>query len=347
MFRLGPVLAGLLAVAAGLALVRAQERQGFEGGSSDSPSRNKKGEVTLPLLEEYLTSTVPLDVKEQKGNLVRQTPSRVGEIAGRVALLTLSTNLVPARPDILVLDLGSGVKMEMVRIKAGTFLMGSPDSDKDANDAEKPQHEVTITNDYYLAKYPVMQEQYEKIAGGNPSGFSTGGYEKDKVKGADTRRFPVERVSWNDAQEFCAKLSRLVGRKCELPSEAEWEFACRAGSITRYSFGDGEEKLKDHAWYRLNSSNRTHEVGSKLPNAWGLYDMPGNVWEWCADRYGKDYYANSPTTDPQGPAAGDDRMVRGGSWHSEPRLCRSAFRHWNAPSPRIGDVGFRVVVRLD
>jgi formylglycine-generating enzyme required for sulfatase activity len=257
----------------------------------------------------------------------------------------------PAAPakdagDILVLNLGEEVKIELVKIKAGTFLMGSPESDKEAYRDEKPQHEVSLTQDYYLGKYPVTQQQYEKIMGSNPSCFSAGNDGKDKVAGTDTRRFPVENVSWNDAQEFCSKLSRLTGRACCLPTEVEWEYACRAGSPTRYSFWD-EDQLEDYAWHVFNSHNRTHEVGTKRPNGWGLYDMHGNIWQWCADWYGKDYYANSPKVDPQGPNAGEERVLRGGCWLHPPRSCRSACRGMDGPSFRNSHIGFRVVLRLD
>jgi len=247
----------------------------------------------------------------------------------------------------LVIDLGGGVKMELVRIKAGSFMMGSPGSDDQAYDWEKPQHKVKLTHDYYLGKYPVTQEQYEKVTGKNPSYFSAGGAGKGRITGMDTKRFPVEQVSWEDARAFCEILSRLSRRKCDLPTEAQWEYACRAGSGTRYSFGDSQEDLKEYAWHQGNSGSRTHEVGKKQPNSWGLYDMHGNVWQWCADRYEKNYYKDSPKEDPQGPTSDTSRVLRGGSWYNHPRTCRSAHRAWVVPSNHSYIVGFRVSVRLD
>ena len=154
--------------------------------------------------------------------------------------------------------------------------------------------------------YEVTQEQYERVMGKNPSRF----------KGP---QLPVERVSWKAAVSFCTKLSafpeeQAAGRTYRLPTEAEWEYACRAGSTTDFCFGDAEWGLDDYAWYEDNSDHRTHPVGQKRPNAWGLYDMHGNVWEWCADWHDEAYYEASPVDDPQGPATGVDRVGRGGSW---------------------------------
>ena len=166
--------------------------------------------------------------------------------------------------------------------------------------------------------------------GKNPSHF--------KESGPDA---PVEMVSWDDAQEFCRKLSELAeekeaGRRYRLPTEAEWEYACRAGSAEKYCYGDDESRLGDYAWYRKNSDGKTHQVGQKKPNAWGLYDMHGNVWEWCADWYDREYYANSPTDDPTGPSEGSFRVFRGGGPLWGAGVCRSACRPDSRAAP-----GFR------
>jgi formylglycine-generating enzyme required for sulfatase activity len=236
----------------------------------------------------------------------------------------------------LAVDLGGGVMLEMVLIPAGQFLMGSSDSDKDARGAEKPQHQVRITKPFYLGKYEVQQEQWEAVMGNNPSYF----------KGPKN---PVEAVSWNDCQHFLDKLNKRQGNpagKFVLPTEAKWEYACRAGSKTRYCFGDDASKLDEYAWYGKNSDGKTHPVGEKKPSAWGLYDMHGNVWEWCQDWYGDGYYAKSPTDDPTGPATGSYRVIRGGSWISPAGGCRSAGRCRFLPGIRFYFLGFRVSLVL-
>jgi formylglycine-generating enzyme required for sulfatase activity len=242
-------------------------------------------------------------------------------------------------PKDLTLDLGGGVKMETVLIPAGIFTMGSG---KGPFEGERPAHKVTISRPFYMGKYPVTQEQWQAITGTDPS----------RVKGA---KRPVDGVSWEDAQEFCRAVSAKAGKTVRLPTEAEWEFACRAGSMTDYCFGDSEAALAEYAWYEGNSSGVTHAVGEKKPNAWGLYDMHGNVWEWCQDWYDPRYYANSPRVDPQGPARSSlgAHVLRGGAWHVEASYCRSASRGGNFPCGEggpgswndAGHSGFRAVVR--
>jgi len=167
--------------------------------------------------------------------------------------------------------------MEFVLIPAGTFTMGSPDSDSNAYDHEKPAHQVTISEPFYMGKYEVTQAQWKAVMGENPSRF----------KGDD---HPVENVSWEDVQQFIQKLNAKEGKEaCRLPTEAEWEYAARAGTTTIYSFGNNASQLGNYAWYDENSGNTTHPVGDKPPNPWGLYDMHGNVWEWVQDWYGPIY----------------------------------------------------------
>ena len=225
----------------------------------------------------------------------------------------------------------NSIGMKLMLIPAGTFTMGS---DSYAFKNENPLHQVTLTQPYRLGVYEVTQAQYEQVMGTNPSSF----------KGTDR---PVENVSWEDAVEFCRRLSDLPAEKAEgrvyrLPTEAEWEYACRAGTATDYSFGDDANKLGDFAWFAGNEGRTTHPVGQKRPNPWGLYDMHGNVWEWCSDRYGE--YPQGSTADPTGLSGGLPRVMRGGCWGFAEPNCRSAFRDSNDPSNRSFIIGFRLAL---
>jgi formylglycine-generating enzyme required for sulfatase activity len=243
--------------------------------------------------------------------------------------------------------------MKLVLIPPGQFEMGTEQEEieqllKEAIQAgswfkgripnEAPSHLVKITRPFYLGVHEVTEPEYERVAGNNPS--------QSKANGSPA---PVEGVSWNDAAEFCRKLSNLpeeraAGRGYRLPTEAEWEYSCRAGTTTRYYFGDDKDRLEEYAW--PGGSGSKHPVGQKKPNAWGLYDMHGNVWEWSADWHGKGYYARSPQDDPSGPASGTQRVFRGGSWGSGPDAARSAFRHSSAPNGRDPYIGFRVTIPI-
>ena len=213
--------------------------------------------------------------------------------------------------------------------------------------------EVTISRDYHLGMHEVTQAQYKKIMGKNPSDFQGDAVAERHpetnrvVKEVDSANHPVDQVSWRDAVEFCQRLSALpeekkAGRIYRLPTEAEWEYACRAGSQMAYSFGSDEKSLVNFGWYKSNSNSMTHAVGLKKANAWGLYDMHGNVWEWCADCYGE--YPKGSATDPRGPEAGSDRVARGGSWFGDAVRCRSALRNGFDPSFRFNFLGFRVAL---
>jgi formylglycine-generating enzyme required for sulfatase activity/tRNA A-37 threonylcarbamoyl transferase component Bud32 len=208
-----------------------------------------------------------------------------------------------------------------VLLPAGEFLMGSA-----TYDDEKPIHRVRLSQAFEISKYPVTQAQWQAVMGNNPSYF----------RGAD---LPVEQVSWNDVQGFLQKVNASYdGYLYRLPTEAEWEYACRAGSTGDYA-GD----LDEMGWYDQNSGNQTHIVGQKKANAWGLCDMHGNVWEWCQDWYDGEYYARSPESDPQGPESGSGRVTRGGSWGNPAACCRQSFRDFFSPDDRFGSNGFRLV----
>ncbi|MDB4639398.1 formylglycine-generating enzyme family protein [bacterium] len=216
----------------------------------------------------------------------------------------------------------NSIGMKFKLIPAGTFTMGDGDE----------THEVTLTKPFKMGVHEVTQAQYQQVMGVNPS----------KFKGADN---PVEMVSWGDAVEFCRRLSELPAEKAagnvyRLPTEAGWEYACRAGTTTKYSFGDDASKLGDCGWFSENSGTKTHPVGGKKPNAWGLYDMYGNVWEWCHDYYGK--LPSGAVTDPAGATSGSVRVIRGGSGNYAAGYCRSASRSGRLPSFRNSRYGFRV-----
>jgi formylglycine-generating enzyme required for sulfatase activity len=225
----------------------------------------------------------------------------------------------------------NSIGMEFVSIPAGAFEMGSPSNDADRYDDEGPVHQVTIKKAFYMGSYEVTQAQWRAVMGDNPSYYT----------GDDD--LPVETVSWDDVQEFIKKLNAKEGTdKYRLPSEAEWEYACRAGTTTRYSFGDSDSKLGEYAWYYDNSGSKTHPVGQKKPNPWGLYDMHGNIWEWVQDTYHSDYNG-APADGSAWAGSGADRVNRGGSWSSYARYCRSAIRYFDARGRRNRDLGFRLV----
>jgi formylglycine-generating enzyme required for sulfatase activity len=245
----------------------------------------------------------------------------------------------------LAKEVTNSIGMKLVLIPAGKFTMGSPKDEKDRSEDEGPQHEVEITRPFYLSVHEVTQAEYEKVMGTNPSSFSATGDGKNKVEGQDMSRFPVEEVSWNDAVEFCKKLlpeEKRNERVYRLPTEAEWEYACRGGaSLQPFHYGDSLSSTQANFHSNLG---RTTRVGSYEANAFGLYDMHGNVWEWCADWYDTNYYKHSPRKDPKGPATGTRRVLRGGSWGYNGGNCRSAYRGNYDPGYRSVGSGFRVVL---
>jgi formylglycine-generating enzyme required for sulfatase activity len=256
--------------------------------------------------------------------------------------------------------LTNSIGMQFVLIPAGEFWMGStPEeiawatTEAQKNDqwilehipSEAPRHRVRISRPFYLGVYAVTQAEYQRVMGTNPSDFSAHGGQAAKVAGQDTRRFPVENVSWQEAVDFCRRLSECEKSsrwKYRLPTEAEWEYACRAGSTTKWFFGDDGAALANYAWFDGNSGGMPHPVGQKRPNAWGLYDMQGNVWQRCADWADKAYYAASPGQDPKGPSSGTLRVDRGGGWDATVIRCRSAERGGGLPASKTRYLGFRV-----
>jgi formylglycine-generating enzyme required for sulfatase activity len=230
-------------------------------------------------------------------------------------------------------------------IPAGTFMMGSPEGEEGRRDDEH-QHPVTISKAFSMQTTEVTQGQWKAVMGTEPrKGQEFSKYVKEGSNYAATF------VSWNDAIDYCKKLSEKEGKTYRLPTEAEWEYACRAVTETRWSFGDDEKALGDYAWYRENANDigetYAHQVGLKNPNAFGLYDMHGNVYEWCHDYAGDDYYKQSPVNDPKGPASGSSRVLRGGSWYNSSRDSRSAYRFRLDADYRSSNLGFRLVRELD
>jgi hypothetical protein len=234
---------------------------------------------------------------------------------------------------LLTLALGVGVLGVMHWWSSSNKLAALEDAERRfwvATRCEMPAHDVIITSPFYMGKYEVTWEQYSSLSGNS--------YDKGKSQ------YPVGSVSWPEAQAFCIKASERIGRQVRLPTEAEWEYACRAGTTTRFCSGDADEALDVVGWYRGNAGKTTHPVGQKTPNRWGLHDMHGNVFEWCADW--ERPYSLGELKDPRGPEWAFNRSARGGSWGNNPMGCTSAFRMGKGPDEKFDDLGFRVVVEV-
>ena len=229
----------------------------------------------------------------------------------------------------ITIPIKDGISIDMIRVEAGTFTMGATPEMKDPWDDEKPAHQVTLTNDYYIGKYEVTQALWKAVMGKNPSNF----------KGDN---LPVEQVSWDDCQEFINKLNKITGKKFRLPTEAEWEYAARGGKKSRGYQYSGSNNISDVAWYKDNSGSKTHTVGSKQANELGIYDMIGNVLEWCQDWH--DDYSSSSQTNPTGANSGSYRVRRGGSWRSSAWYCRLSCRCGSTPVDRGSYLGLRLVL---
>ncbi len=224
----------------------------------------------------------------------------------------------------------SSTCMEFLLVPAGEFVMGSPSDEQGRSDYESPTHKVTIKTPFYMGKSPVTQKQWKQIMETDPSHF----------KGED---LPVEMVSWQEVREFVKRLNAAESTdKYRLPSEAEWEYACRAGTQTGYFFGDDESQLNEYAWYAENSGGKTHPIGRNKPNLWGLYDMHGNVWEWVQDKWHENYNGSPPDGSSWEDGDVSFRVSRGGSWYCNASSCRSANRFRRDPESRFSNLGFRL-----
>ena len=228
----------------------------------------------------------------------------------------------------------NSVDMKFTAVPAGEFVMGSSESEQ-WHIYNEMQQRMKLSKPFYLGVFAVTQGQWRAVMGKNPSDLPI------DLKADDD--LPVNHVSWDDAVAFCQKLSEKEGHKYRLPTEAQWEYACRAGTTTRYNTGDDENALKEAGWYGSNSDNKPHSVGQKKQNAWGFYDMHGNVWQWCADWYYERYPEGDVVHTP-GAGEGTLRVLRGGCWSAGPAFCRSACRRGNTPSTENGNTGFRVAL---
>ncbi len=265
---------------------------------------------------EQLLRAIEFQLKKEN----RRVPAASAKAAPSIAVPKEEPRII-ARPPASLVD-----RFEMVSLPGGEFAMGSEDYSD-----EQPPHRVRVSP-FSIGKYPVTQAQWKAVMGesNNPSRF----------QGDD---LPVEKVSWDDVQEFLEKL----GNGFRLPTEAEWEYAARGGTTTAYSFGDDASQLGEYAWFSDNSQGKTHPVGKKRPNPFGLYDMHGNGWEWCSDWYSSGYYGEcekqGTVIDPQGPKSGSNRVFRGGGWSNIAVVCRSAYRYFDSPGDRSDHLGFRLV----
>ncbi|HUT31941.1 MAG TPA: SUMF1/EgtB/PvdO family nonheme iron enzyme [Planctomycetota bacterium] len=311
-------------------------------GNSGGPLVNEKGEVvgvvSAKIVDVKVSNvgfSVPINyakpmLEKQGVEFGKEGAKEKLDGPALVKMVSPSVALVSVWPAVRVVDLGRGVKMEFIRIPAGSFMMGS---EKGAQH-EKPVHKVTIAKPFYMGKYEVTQEQWQAVMGNNPS----------RYKGPKN---PVGLVSWHDCQAFVKKLNdRVKGARFTLPTDAEWEYACRAGSKTDFCFGDDEKQLGEYGWYKDNSQGEAPPVGGKKPNAWGLFDVHGNVNEWCEDVWHRDY-EGAPSDGSAWLEGGEQslRVLRGGSWVNNPSFCRSAFRLRLDPTDGNVGLGCRVVLR--
>ncbi len=322
---------------------------------------NRRGLVTWGALVNYVRENVDFQAQEW---LPDQSVGRDGTLQTPHALTNLIAVPVLARVSTFEgTEAGNewsdnGLKMAFRWCPAGAFLMGSPEDERLRGSGEL-QHRVGLTRGFWLGQYEVTQSEYESVMGTNPSYFSSSSKGSSQVADQDTSVFPVESVSWEDAVAFCRKLTEQdrrtgtlpLGWEYRLPTEAQWEYACRAGTTTATLFGSSlsSRQANFDGNYPYNGASngpylkRPTRVGSYGPNAWGLHDLHGNVWEWCRDWYASDYYAESPDSDPQGSPKASVRVIRGGSWSVDPRYCRAAFRDCRTPEYRNFFLGFRPV----
>jgi len=286
-----------------------------DGYFKDKEFAKAKGKYKIVLdknpKDPYAKKQYDACVKQINASASNNQPSQAGNPSGNAVSRTPTNDL----------------SIAMIYVQGGTFTMGcTQEQGDDCYDWEKPAHQVTLSS-FYIGKYEVTQAEWKSVMATNPSNF----------KGDN---LPVENVSWNDVQEFIRKLNAQTGKQYRLPTEAEWEYACRGGMQSAHYKYSGSNTAGNVAWYSENSSNTTHPVGTKSPNELGIYDMSGNVWEWCSDWYGN--YSASDQMNPQGPSSGSNRVFRGGGWDGDAGYCRVSDRNGGAPGSRYNDLGFRL-----
>lgn len=266
------------------------------------------------------------NAKLSTGTVIETTSSL---IPSSVIPNPVSFNNTATKPNSLTIHLKKGIAIELMKVEAGSFTMGAASVIEKPDANEKPAHEVSLSQNYYIGKYEVTQEVWKAVMGNNPS----------KFKGTN---LPVEMVSWKDCQKFIAKLNRMTGMQFRLPTEAEWEYAARGGNKSKGYQYSGSDNLEEVAWYDENSGKRTQPVGTKKANELGIYDMSGNVMEWCQDWFG--FYVGTARKDPSGPYTGTFRINRGGCWHSYPWYCRSTSRNKQSPNDSYFNLGLRLAL---
>ena len=278
------------------------------------------------LISFCLLMSFPVMLSAQSSNRFDVNHDNKDDISDVVAIINyMATGIDPEAAKTKTYTV-NGVQFQMVSVEGGTFQMGSETGDGD----EKPVHEVKL-NGFSIGQTEVTQELWEAVMGTNPSNW----------KGL---KLPVENVTWNDCQTFITKLNSLTGQQFRLPTEAEWEYAARGGNQSKGYTYSGSNNLEDVAWYTSNSGSKTHDVATKAPNELGIYDMSGNVWEWCQDWYGSSYYSSSLINNPTGPSSGSYRVSRGGGWVNTATSCRCANRDGNSPGDSGTDLGFRLAL---
>ena len=293
---------------------------------------NGVAQTSLPVGQHsYIVACDGYDSEEGTVKLKASTPSNLQITLSKEAVAQQPVVQAPiANSDNITIPVMDGISIDMVRVQAGTFTMGATAEMENPYDNEKPTHRVTLTNDYYIGKYEVTQALWQTVMDNNPSMFFNGD------------NLPVEQVSWDECQEFISKLNRITGKTFRLPTEAEWEYAARGGNKSRGYQYSGSKKLSNVSWYKGNSGSKIHAVGTKQPNELGIYDMSGNISEWCQDWYAK--YNSSSQVNPTGANSGSYRVVRGGSWGHDARYCRSSFRIYFTPDYRYINLGLRLVL---